>query len=726
MDNVAAGPHLANDQASSQTSSADVSNAGAEPATPTRWPNQASDYILEIGVEEVPSKALYKATQQLAELATKALDGARIEHGEIHTQSTPRRLVLRVDKLATRTKPLVQKFRGPAAKIAYDEVGNLTDAGIGFAHKKGVAPEKLTCAEEHGTSYVFAEVEQYSKPTPEVLPALLETAIKSLDWPKSMHWGSGKATFIRPIRWILSLWGDQVIPLQYAGIAAGRATWGHHLLANQPFEVADTDQYSSVLGQAWVEGSARFRRQKIEAQIGLLEEKTNLVAHLEDGTDTLAEIVNLVESPTTLVGTFDQRYLQIPPEIIVDAITKHQRYLPLYSPDGKLSNRFLIVSNGTPAYASEITAGHERVVRPRLDDAEFFFQEDKQKPLVDYVDQLKEVVFHEKLGSLYDKTKRMVALAGFLADHEIDGCKRAALLAKADLVTSAVVEFTSLQGVLGYYYALASDEPEAVAVAIKEHYQPRFSGDCIPDSYEGKIVALADKLDSLAGLFAVGEAPTGSKDPFALRRSAIGVLNILRTLPQIDLGHALEAALSAFDARLDFDHSATAAALSTFLLGRLQVIAKEEGYRPDTIQAVLATGVLDPKTVLDRIATLDAARKNAPDVFDDLAVAYARANNLRDSALGQELDCALFTQPEQALYDATEAAESQVAEDLGSNDYKAALNTLAALRDPIDKLFEMVMIMDKDDKLKSNHLRLLNRFVGVFADVADFGLMAKK
>jgi glycyl-tRNA synthetase beta chain len=689
---------------------------------------------LEIGVEEVPSAALYKATEQLARLAEEALAKARIEHGRIETRSTPRRIILQVERLGLRTQPLVQQFRGPAKKIAYDADGNLTKAALGFAKSKGVAPDKLSVKTENGQEYLYAQVEEYSHKTQEVLPNILLELVKGLHWPKSMHWGATRDSFVRPVRWLVSLWGGLVVPFEFAGVVAGRRTWGHHLIADAPFEVASADDLPSVHTKCWVESSAVFRRQRIEAQIKTLCEKAGLVAHLDDCESTMREVVNLVEYPTTLIGTFDQMYLQIPPEIIVDAITKHQRYFPLYQPDGQLSNRFLVVSNGTPAHESDIIAGHERVVRPRLDDARFFFEEDKQQPLEDYREQLKEVVFHEKLGSTYDKSERMLDLARQLAtaavddDNLIADCVRAAQLAKCDLVTQAVVEFTDLQGTLGYYYAVASGESDAVACAIREHYQPRFSGDALPPSFTGKIVALADKLDSLAGLFAVGEAPTGSSDPFALRRSALGVINILRALPEISLEQALEAALCEYEegGLAVSDHAAVIAELSAFFAGRLEVIAKDLGFASDTIQAVLATGGIEPKQTLDRIQVLESARKNRPELFADLATAYARANNLREAALGTEVDPKLFGEAETTLYEAVQSADQTVATALKAGDYPQAVDTLAGLREPIDRLFTDVMIMDKDAAQRDNRLRLLNLFTAVFAPVADISKMAKK
>ena len=459
-----------------------------------------------------------------------------------------------------------------------------------------------------------------------------------------------------------------------------------------------------------------------------IEEKTGLTATLPH--KTLVEVINLTEYPTVVMGTFDEEFLEVPEEIIVDAMLMHQRYFPLYNNQGKLTNKFLVVSNGDPAYSETIIDGNERVVRARLFDAKFFYDEDLKQPLEAYVDRLSDVVFQEKLGTMLDKTRRIEALVGHLVeDANLDAenaadALRAARLCKADLVTSAVIEFTSVQGVMGSYYALASGENAQVAQAIEQHYQPRFAGDNLPETTVGQLVALADKLDTVCGLFAIDQGPTGSSDPFSVRRSAIGIINMLMAGLPISLDAAIECALKSFDF-VDFDSEAVLAAVKDFFITRTKVILKDNGASPDAIDAVLACGVSEPAIIASRVQALETIRNQMPETMDNLATAFARANNLRDEAVGVAVNADLFIHAESALDHAIEAANQHVEEALSQGNYEAALQALADLRDPIDTFFEEVMIMDEDEAKRTNRLALLNRFVAVFAHIADFSALSK-
>ncbi|MDR2491944.1 MAG: glycine--tRNA ligase subunit beta [Coriobacteriales bacterium] len=698
---------------------------------PQQDPEAPATLVFEIGTEELPSAPLYRATKQLAELAEAALKEARLEHGELTTRSTPRRIILEVRRLAPRSTPLVRRLRGPAAHIAYDGDGNPTKAAEGFARNNGVDVRALTRGKEGDTEYVYASVEQVARRAHALLPDLLAGLVTQVSWPKSQRWGSTEEVFCRPVRWLLALWGQSVIPVRFAGLVAGRATWGHRLIANKCVEVASADDLVSEHTKLWVVSSADMRAGHIRAQVKTIEDKTGLVAMVPDAT--FAEVVNLVEFPTTLMGSFDEEFLAVPPEIVADAMLKHQRYFPLRTQDGALSNHFLVVSNGSPAYNSSIIEGHERVIRPRLADAAFFVNEDRKVPLETFVERLGSVVFHEKLGSLREKADRIVALSELLAidagatPEQAAAAARAALLCKADLVTNAVVEFTTLQGVMGSHYALAQGETPAVADAIREHYRPRFAADDLPASFEGKTVALADKIDTVAGIFAVGQAPSGSSDPYALRRAAIGIINILLDGFGASLACMIDAALDGYRDQLGEGMRPTQAtrdAVRAFFVGRLEVMARERGFAPDTVLAVIAAGCLEPVELMARCEALTEARALRPELFDDLAVAYARANNLRDGALGAVCDEALFNDDERALAGAIASAQTGVDDALCSGSYAAALACLSSLRAPIDAFFESTLIMAADERLRANRLRLLNRFVAVFADVADFGKLA--
>jgi glycyl-tRNA synthetase len=690
-------------------------------------PEAPATLVFEIGTEEMPAGPLAAATKQLKALAEAALVDERLEHGGIAVSSPPRRLILEVKRLAPASTPLVQSFRGPAASIAFDEEGRPTKAAEGFARGKGVAVQELVRVREGGTEYVFAQVERRARRTSDLLPELLAGLINGLTWPKAQRWGTTEERFVRPVRWLLALWGNYVVPVEFAGVTAGRLSFGHRLIAPDAIEVADADELATLHTKAWIVASPEMRAAHVRAQIKLIEEKTGLVAYVPEGT--FNEVVNLVEYPTSLVGTFDEEYLEVPHEIITDAMLKHQRYFPLYQADGRLSNSFIVVSNGPPSYNSVIIDGNERVVRPRLSDAAFFYREDLKRPLESYVDGLEQVVFHEKLGSLKDKVDRIVALAGSIAvmaqgsAEQVERSQRAALLCKADLITHAVVEFTSLQGVMGGYYALAEGDQPEVADAIRQHYQPRFAGDAIPGLFEGGVVALADKIDTVCGIFAIGQAPTGSSDPFALRRAAIGIINILLGGLSVPLDALITEALVRLGS-VPFEKGEVTEQVRGFFTTRLEVIARDRGYSADTVAAVLAVGVLEPADVLARCETLAAARVREPELFEDLATAYARANNLRDAELGTTIDEALLGEPEQALYQATDKVQQGVRDALDKGKYNTALEFLASLRAPIDCFFEDVLIMDPDEAVRANRLRLLNRFVAAFRDVADFGKLA--
>ena len=685
----------------------------------------------EIGTEEIPAFDLKRATEQLAELVPAALNAVRIPHGDVAVYTSPRRLIAVVADVAASTEALEEVFRGPAAAIAFDEAGRPTKAAEGFARGKGLSVDDLERRDENGTEYVYAVRQVPAQETAALLPSVLRGVIDDISWPKSCRWGTTSEMFSRPVRWLVALLGDEVIPVRYAGITAGRATRGHRFLAPGPHEVASADALVDVVRGAYVVPTQAEREAVIRDGVAAIEAACGATAELP--AKTLTEVINLSEYPTPMVGTFDEEFLKVPEEIIVDAMLMHQRYFPLYDADGNLTNRFVIVSNGDPAHEATIVDGNERVVAARLYDAKFFYEEDLKQPLDAYVERLDEVVFQEALGTMRDKTERVVKLsarltaAAGIAREEMHDIARAAYLAKADLVTGAVIEFTSVQGVMGSYYATAAGEPERVARAIAEHYRPRFSGDAIPTDVVGQVVALADKLDTICGLFAVGASPTGSSDPFALRRAALGVLAILETGLPIDLVEAIDAALIIYrEAGLQFDNAAVRREIIDFFITREKVALRDAGVKADTIDAVLACGIEEPMVLAARARALEAARTEQPDTFADLAIAFARANNLREQKLGCGYKVADLSEVECALSEAIVVAEEAVATALREDRFADALTALAALRAPVDRFFETTMVMDEDAEVRANRLKLLNRFANVFSHVADFGQMAKK
>ena len=685
------------------------------------------DLVFEIGVEELPSGALYSAIEQLQVSTPKSLDSARLEYDTISVIGSPRRLVIQVAGLSERQDDAVHTAKGPSVKAAFDADGAPTKAAEGFARGKGVPVESLTVVDDGNGAYVYATVEEQGVQAIEVLPALLAGLAENIEWAKSQRWGSGDARFARPVRWMLALFGSDVVPVGFAGLVAGRTTFGHRLLAPGPIEVPAADHYAVAIERGFVAADQTERGRLLREGIATVAEQCGGTAVVPE--KTFAEVVNLVEWPTVAVGTFDEEFLAVPREILENAMGSHQRYFPVERADGSLDNRFIVAHNGDPKRTAAIVAGHERVIRARLSDAAFFYREDLTKPIETFVSQLDTIVFQDKLGTLGDKVRRTERLASAISatveasPEDSAYAERAAHLAKADLVSSAVVEFTDLQGVMGGYYALAAGEETGVAEAIVDHYRPRFAGDDLPRSLAGRIVAVADKLDTIAGIFSANMAPTGSADPYALRRSAIGVLQMLLAGLPATLDELIEAALTGYEGVVPLDTQATGQAIKEFFIARLQKILRDRGHAYDTVDAVLAARADDPGDALARCDALTAFRASSHDM-EDLSVAFTRARNLSRPELGVVGDTSIMGPEELALAQALDRAESNAAQLASARAYSALLETFAGLRGPIDAFFDGVMVMSEDPAERENRLRLLNRFVAVFSTFADFSLLA--
>ncbi len=680
--------------------------------------------LFEIGVEEIPSAPLYDAIAQLKRRTEEALRDARLEYGTVESFGAPRRLVVRVTDLTERQEDRTLRVKGPAIKAAFDVDGNPTKAAEGFARGKGLTPADLVRVEDESGAYVYAVIDEKGRDAKEVLPTLLAQLASGIDWPKSMRWGLGETRFSRPVRWLLALFGEDVVSVEFAGLTAGRETYGHRFLSPDAVSLPEADDYPTAAKR----GMFLYDHQERTA---LVREGIEQAATSAGGTavvpeKTFAEVVNLVEWPTVGVGRFDAEFLDVPREVIETAMTKHQRYFPVEGPDGLLTNAFIVAQNGDPARTQPILAGHERVIRARLADAAFFYREDLQRRLEEYVGDLEGIVFQEKLGTLAAKVARVEALAGKLADIAEIGpdqraeAMRAAHLCKCDLVSHVVIEFPALQGVMGRYYALASDEGDAVATAIVEHYQPRFAGDALPSTTAGRIVSIADKLDTMAGIFGIGMPPTGSADPYALRRSAIGVLAMILDGVKLTLDEAIGAALAGYDGVIPgLSPNEIGPDIRSFFNGRLEVMLRDQGYPYDIVDAVMAKASDDPADTMRRVRALSAFRDTAGGA--DLATAFKRATNLGQPDLGTTADPLVFSQDEEReLHAAFEAAESDALRLMVAHDYDGALAALAGLRAPIDAFFDEVLVMAEETVLRENRLRLLNRLVSLFADFADF------
>jgi len=685
------------------------------------------DLVFEIGTEELPSSAVYSGVSQLQVSVPKALDDAGLQYGEIGVVATPRRLAVLVSELADKQSDTVGTHKGPATRAAFDAQGNPTPAAVGFARGKGVAVEDLQVIEDDNGSYVYATVETVGLQASDVLPNLLARLVENLEWAKSQRWGSGTTRFPRPVRWLLAVHGTDVVPVQFAGLTAGRVTYGHRFLAPGPIEILGAFEYPVALEKAKVAVDQDVRAR-------MLREGIEVVASHNGGTPvvpekTFAEVVNLVEWPTIAVGTFDAEFLAVPREMLQHAMTSHQRYFPVERADGSLDNRFIVAHNGDAMRTEQIIRGHERVIRARLADAAFFYHEDLAVPLEKWAQRLGTVVFHERLGTTASKVDRIEHLAAKVSGmidapaEQTAFAARAAHLSKADLVTNAVVEFTDLQGVMGRYYALAAGEAPEVALAIEEHYRPRFAGDELPSTVAGRIVSIADKADTIAGIFAAGLAPKGSADPFALRRSAIGIIQMALDGTRVTLDALIAEALRPLAEHVEFDVEATGEAIKRFFVGRLEKILRDRGLAYDTVDAVLAVSADDPADALARCEALTSFRSSS-DAMEDLSTAYTRAKNLAKAELGTATDTALMTAEEIALAEALDQAETVTRDLMAQGAYSMTLEAFAALRAPIDEFFDKVLVMDKDPDVRDNRLRLLNRFVAVFGRYADFSKLA--
>lgn len=705
----------------------------------------AKDFLVEIGSEELPSKLLKSIVPQFETGITGALDKLGLEHGVAETYSSPRRIAVVVKDVAEKTPEVHTTRRGPKVEAAYDASGKPTQAAIGFAKSAGVSPDELEKKEEDGAVYIFAHIDKPSVSARDLLPQAIEDVLASLKWPKSQRWGAENVLYGRPVRWIVALLGTEILEVRFGDVVASNISRGHRVLGSSAVRIDEPATYKEALEKNAVL-LRQARESSIKEQVKAIENEQHVVVDMP--VQVFEEVVDLCEWPLALVGHFDEAFLQVPHEIICESMLSHQRYFPVYK-DGELTTAFVVVANGDKAYAQEMIAGNERVVRARLDDAKFFFETDVNVPLQERLPKLDEVVFQSKLGSLLDKTKRLEHLAPLVVEEdngtqeEVELATRAAQLSKCDLVSQTVIEFTSQQGVMGGYFATAQGENPQVAQAIAQQYKPRFAADDLPDTKIGRALAIADKLDTLAGMFAIGEPPTGSSDPFALRRGAIGIIRMLEEEDAISLADLINCALDQYaDQGLTFDRADAYAEIANFFATRLETMAKDEGISAHVIKAILNTGVINPRIFFERVRALQDAKDKDPQLYEDLATAYARAHNLLAKSAGDtnvagdagskcdtpvmpsSVNETVLSDAEKHLYDACISAQETLTKQLAANDFAEALNTLAALREPIDTFFEQVMVMDKDEKLRTNRLALLALFLTLFANVADISALA--
>lgn len=675
--------------------------------------------LLEIGTEEVPAHVMPGILSQLKENAAKTFEELRIEYKNIKTLGTPRRSALLVEGLAEQQADLSKENRGPAVNIAFDADGNPTKAAQGFARGQGVKPEELVTKD----GYVYAMVHEKGGQTVDLLGETLKGLVDGLNFPNNMHWADLDYKFIRPLRWLVALYGQDVIDFEVANVKSGRTSRGHRFLSEGDFEIANAEDYVEACRKASIIVDQNERCEMIRQQIAEVAAANGGQAEVNE--DLLEEVLYLVEYPTALCGKFDEKYLALPAEAVITPMRDHQRYFPVLK-DGQLLPLFITIRNGGKEHLETVQHGNERVLRARLEDAQFFFDEDRKKTLEQHGEKLKTVVFQDGLGTIYDKALRLEVLAGYIADaigaNEQDkkDAVRAAKLAKADLVTGMVTEFTELQGVMGREYALLDGETKAVAQAIDEHYMPRFAGDSQPASVAGRIVSLADKIDTIVGTFSRGLIPTGSQDPFALRRQALGIVNMLKEAQyHISLSQLVAKAMELLKIADAGQQAKLQNDVADFMKLRLKNVLADAGIRYDVVDAVFVT-VDDIYGVFLRAQAVNEAVKQD---MEKTIQAFVRTGNIARKAenvqAAVEADL-LAEQVEKDLCKAYEAAAAKVEKEIAAQDYAGAIATLSQLAAPIDAFFDGVMVMDKDEKIKNNRLGLLKLVDNLVCQVADF------
>lgn len=692
------------------------------------------DLLLEIGLEEVPARFLRAAMNQLREKTEKWLESSRLSYDKVEAYATPRRLAVLAYGVAEKQDDVSEEVKGPSRKIAQDASGEWTKAALGFARSQGVEASDFTFKEVGGVEYIYATKSLNGQEASALLPEGLKGIIASLNFPKNMRWSTYDFKFIRPIRWMVALFGEEVVPFEITDVQTGRLTRGHRFLGGEA-SVAQASDYVETLRTQHVIANVEEREGLILKQIRDLAEQKNWNIAIKD--DLLEEVLFLVETPTALFGTFEESFLNIPQEVLITSMREHQRYFPVLDAEGRLLPFFVTVRNGDAKSLDVIAKGNEKVLRARLSDAKFFYEEDQKMPIKDALSKLENVVFHEELGSTGDKVRRIRQTADMIASllnldsEDTQDVSRAADICKFDLVTQMVYEFPELQGVMGEDYARKTGEKESVARAVFEHYQPRFAGESVPASIVGSTVSLADKLDAIVGFFGIGIVPTGSQDPYALRRQAAGIVQIL-------LDHKLNLTLDQlFDLSISVHEQAgnlkrtpdeVRKDLRDFFGLRIKKLLSET-LRYDVVDAVIAAGFGDIPAVVARGKSLMNTISNGED-FKITVESFTRTGNLASKSDGREVKPELFEgEPEQQLFEAWQKLQQQ--RTTWTNEGKASgghadtaeaeLGALSELKQPITTFFDRVMVMAEDENVRANRLALLAAIDEDLKRFADFG-----
>lgn len=681
----------------------------------------AKDLLFEIGAEEIPAGFMPNILGQLKTLAETKLNDAHLPFESIATYGTPRRLALIVKGLADTSAEISERHKGPSASIAYDADGNPTKAAIGFARGKGLDVADLVVED----GYIYAETKTAGVPAKDIVTDMLPQLITGLNFPKSMHWGNLDAKFVRPVRWLVALLDEEVIPVEFATVKSGNVTRGHRFLGADEITIKNAASYVDTLKENFVMVDQDARRELISKQLHDIAASKNASIVWDD--DLLEEINYLVEWPTALCGGFEESYLALPDAAIITPMKDHQRYFPLVDQDGKLLPMFLTVRNGSDHSIEVVQAGNERVLRARLDDAKFFFNEDRKKPLIDRQDGLTKIVFQEGLGNLADKTERLLTLGRVFSEecelHEDARVvlERATELAKTDLTTGMVTEFTELQGVMGKEYALLDGESPEVAEAIFEQYLPRFAGDVLPQTEAGKVLSIIDKIDNIVATFSRGLIPTGSQDPYALRRQTIGILNILLNSEwNISLRPIIVESMNLLNVPAE-KQDELLGQVEEFITLRLKNIFLDREVPHHVIDLLLSNNEL---SVADAEGLVKALLANRIDENVELVQAFTRMYNLVKDVTYTDVDESLLKEDaERALYEAATKASEASIDAWDNNDYDAVVAVPATLVPTINTFFEDVMVMDKDEAIKANRLQLVRLAYSVMAIIGDISAL---
>jgi len=671
--------------------------------------SDTADLLFEIGTEEIPASYISPALDQLQNMAKETLMEQNLSFGELRVMGTPRRLALSVSNLETLQPDQSVEVTGPPKKAAYDAEGNPTKAAAGFAKSQGVNTDDLRIVETPRGEYVAVTKLQKGRSASNILEDFLPNWINSLDFPKTMRWDNLR--FARPIRWIVAILEDQEIPFQLDTLTAGRITYGHRSLNPEPIKLdsASVDNYIAKLEMANVIVNHDLRRTEIQKQITEILNSEDCETAIDQ--DLLDQVNFLVENPQAIVGSFSESHLDLPAEVLITSMKKHQRYFPMIKSDKQLVAKFISISNGTDSNIDTVRHGNERVLRARLADATFFYQEDRRTTLADRNRKLQSVIFQVKLGSLYDKVKRLESLSSFIAQQmQVDNTTKdyavkAAYLCKSDLTTQMVAEFPTLQGVMGRYYALEADAPPRVAIAIEDHYRPVAADSDLPTSLEGSILSIADKIDTIVGYFGINEKPTGSQDPYSLRRQAIGILRVLQKLDlSVSFSSLVEKAIELYKVNLSEN---TKVEVLDFVRGRLKVLLQTKGYVPDEIEVVLATGKIDVSDIEKRIQAVSNFRSSAN--FSQVYPALNRVLRILPDSLPKEIDPDLFEDDaEQKLSSLIIGMDADLNKLIKSQNYDKLLIKLSALQPAIDQFFDQVLVMAEDLDVRQNRFTLLN------------------